>query len=175
VTTLRCTADLLRRVHPTSAPESPAGRLGDWHARIIFGKPRFVVLCTNDRSLLCVTIPLAPVRELVSRFVLAATQRIRQIPAREDLLRAEIAALTPAHVGRSSNRSVISTMNQFMYSAETWLERQPLGDLEELGFWLCDTPCTTISTEWPWLQAELILTGSVAPGRRPLKAPAHVR
>jgi len=174
VTILRCTADLLKRLPPPSAPESPSARLGDWHARIIFGKPRFVVLCTNDRSLLCVTVPLAPVRELVSRFVRAATHRIGQIPAPDELLRAEVAALNPTRVGRSASRSVISTMNQFMYSAESWLTEQPLGDLEELGFWLCDTPCTAISTHWPWLQAELLLTGAIATGCRPLNSPMHV-
>lgn len=167
--TLRCTARLLKRLPVPSAEHPPSGRLGDWYARIIFGKPRHVVLCTNERSLLCVTVPLAPIRQLVSRFVTAATRRVEQISAPPELLGAEVGSLTPTLLGRSVNRSVISTMNQFMYSAEAWLEDQPLGDLEELGFWLCDTPCTAISTRWPWLQAELLLTGAVAPGRRPLK------
>lgn len=105
MTTLRCTADLLKRVQLSAAAETPSGRLGDWHARIIFGKPRVVVLCTNDRSLLCVTVPLAPVRELVSRFVLAATERIQQIPAPVELLRAEVAALEPTS-RRSQRQSV---------------------------------------------------------------------
>lgn len=150
------------------------GKLGDWYARPMFGKPRHLVLCTNERSLLCVVVPLAPSAGLGRRFSEAAMERIKQIPAPLEALGLEFDALNAVQYGRSVSRSVISTMNQFMYSAEAWLDSRPDGDLNELGLWLCDTPCTAIATTWPWLQAELLLTGAVAPGRRPLKSKVHV-
>jgi hypothetical protein len=174
VTTLRCTAALLKRLR--LAPEAniaPTGRLGDWSARAIAGGRRPLVLCTNERSLLCVVVHLAPMRSLLSRFATVASQRIHQLPIDPALIAAEILALEPTRLGRCVNRSVISTMHQFMYSAESWLRERPDGDLEELGLWLCDTPCRAISTHWPWLQAELLITGAVTPGRRPLKSPMH--
>lgn len=112
--------------------------------------------------------------DLRRRFIEAAMHRIKHTPAPIEALGVEFDALQAVQFGRSLSRSVISTMNQFMYSAEGWLEERPNGDLEELGFWLCDTPCSAISTYWPWLQAELLLTGAVAPGRRPLKSKMHV-
>jgi hypothetical protein len=111
---------------------------------------------------------------LLERFVSAAGRRIAQIPAPLDVRRAEKETLAPVQLGRSMSRSVVSTMNEFMYSAESWLAERPRGDLDELAVWLCDTPCTAISTHWPWLEAELLLTGAVAPGRRPLKSPLHL-
>jgi hypothetical protein len=113
-------------------------------------------------------------RELLDRFVAAAAHRIQQLPADAALIRAEVLALEPPRLGRCVNRSVIATMHQFMYSAEAWLAERRDGDLDELGVWLCDTPCTAISTHWPWLQAELLVTDTVPAGRRPLKSPMHV-
>ena len=140
----------------------------------MYGGRRPAVLCTNERSLLCVVVPLAPRRNLLRRFTAAAAHRILQIPADPDLISGEMLALDPPRFGRCVNRSVIATMHQLMYSAEAWLAERRDGGLEELGFWLCDTPCTAISTHWPWLEAELLLTGTVASGRRPLKSPMHV-
>ncbi len=172
--TLRCTATLLKRLG-APLPDAPTtGRLGDWYARPIFAKARHVVLCTNERSLLCVVVPLAPSTDLLPRFREAAMNRVKQIAAPLDVLGMEFEALHTVQSGRSISRSVISTMNQFTYSAESWLNDTPLGDLEELGLWLCDTPCTAIPTTWPWLQAELLLTGAIAPGSRPLKSKMHV-
>lgn len=117
---------------------------------------------------------MAPSAGLGRRFSEAAVQRIKQIPAPVEALGLECDAVHAVQYGRSISRSVISTMNQFMYSAEAWLESEPSGDLNELGLWLCDTPCTAIAAIWPWLQAELLLTGAVVPGRRPLQSKVHV-
>jgi hypothetical protein len=174
VVTLRCTASLLKRLRAPAHEGEATGRLGDWSARHIGVKHRNVVLCTNERSLLCVVVPLAPMAQLVERFVIAATHRISQIPAPAHARSVEVAALQSALLGRTRNRSVISSMNQFSHAIQIWLDERPTGELDDLGFWLCDTPCSAISTHWPWLQAELLLTGVVEPGPRPLKHPWHV-
>jgi hypothetical protein len=172
--TLRCSANLLKRLGRSTDAESSTGRLGDWYARPIFTKPQHLVLITNATSLLCVVIPLAPIVKLQSRFVAAAAGRIRQIPVSDRLIEVELAALEQVHIGPATSRSVISTMNQFVYSLEAWLAERPPGDLDMLGLWLCDTPCSAISSVWPWLEAEAVVAGSVANGRRPLKYPSNV-
>ena len=166
---LRCSQSLLKRLRRPIEDKPATSCLGDWYARPIFAKPRHVVLCTNERSLLCFVIPLAPIVDFIDRFRTAATHRIRQIPAPPELLDGEQAMLAEVSPGRARSRSVISTMNHFTYGAKFWLDERPDGDLEELGLWLCDTPCSAISTDWPWLEAELALTGSIAPGRRGLR------
>ena len=153
---------------------SPSGSLGDWYAKIVATRPRHLVLCTNERTLLCVVVPLAPQDELPSRFAVAAQHRINQIPAPAAVRLAEVGALAEVRVGRATSRSVLSSMNQFGYAIEAWLDKRPADDLEALSLWLCDTPCSPLKTHWPWLEAELVLNGAVAVGRKPFKFSEHV-
>lgn len=162
MTTLRCSAQLLRRVGLAGAEAPASGQLGDWYARIVATRPRHLVLCTNERSLLCVVIPLAPQHKLLDRFVEAAQRRINQIAAPADARMKERTALAGVRLGRATNRSVIGSMNEFTYAIDAWLAHRSGDDLEALGLWLCDTPCFPLSTTWPWQEAELLLTGTVA-------------
>ena len=65
-------------------------------------------------------------------------------------------------------------MREFGYAVQSWLKTRSADDLDALGLWLCDTPCSPLQTDWPWLEAELLVAGSLAPGRRPFKFPAHI-
>jgi hypothetical protein len=175
VITLRCTTQLRRRLGVVEQDDvTPSGVLGDWYAKIVTTRPRHLVLCTNERTLLCVVTPLAPQSDLSARFAAAAQHRINQVPAPAALRLTEVGALAAVRVGRATSRSVLSSMNQFGYAIEAWLERRPAEDLEALGLWLCDTPCSPLRTHWPWLEAELLLTGAVAAGRKPFKSTDHV-
>jgi len=160
--TLRCGQSLLKRLKTPVEDVSSTGRLGDWYARAIFVKPRQLVVCTNEVSLLSVVVPLSPAFSFAERFVVAASIRVRQIPAPVEILSDECRRLEDARIGKATSRSAISTMNQIMYSLEAWIYGERSGDLEELGLFLCDIPFTSISKTWPWLQAEFALTGSVA-------------
>jgi hypothetical protein len=72
------------------------------------------------------------------------------------------------------NQGIIGNRLLSDSAVEAWLERRPADDLDALGLSLCDTPCSPLKTHWPWLEAELLLTGTVAPGRKPFKFSAHV-
>lgn len=177
MTTLRCSAQLLRRLGTPASDALPSGRLGDWYAKIVATRPRHLVLCTNERSLLCVVVPLAPQATLLSRFSAAAQARISQLPVAAKLRLAEISALAQPRLGRATNRSVIGSMIQFGYAVESWLERpltDRVDDLDALGLWLCDTPCSPLKCVWPWLEAEYLLTGVVEQERSPLHFRAHI-
>jgi hypothetical protein len=172
---LRCTAALLKQLGGKTAPDASAtGRLGDWDAKVVATRPKHLVLCTNERTLLCTVIPLAPAKLLRTKFAAAAEVLIRRIPAPSALIAAEVDALADIHLGRARDRSVRSSMTHFGYAIEAWLAQGRGLNLEDLSLWLCDTPCFPLETNWPWLEAELVLTGSVAPGRRPLRHRDHV-
>jgi uncharacterized protein DUF6933 len=137
-------------------------------------RPQHIVLCTNERTLLCVVVPLAPASALRQRFATADQRLIARIPAPSTLIGREMHALEQIHLGPATNRSVRSSMTHFGYAVEAWLEsRRPL-DYEALSLWLCDTPCFPLKTNWPWLEAELALNGTVAPDRKPFKFDEHV-
>jgi hypothetical protein len=172
---LRCTTALLKRLRVTALDSGPAtGILGDWCAKPIRFRGPPLVLCTNERSLLSVVIRLAPAATIGDRFAAAAQHRINQIPVAARIRFAEIASLHPTLVAKAANRSVLATMTQLAFDAEAWLSDQPgqadSVDLEALGESLCDTPCSTLSTHWPWLEAELLLTGAVSPNSRGLRS-----
>jgi hypothetical protein len=170
VINLRCTASLLKKLGGPATPDTPSfAQLGDWDARVVATHPQHLVLCTNERTLLCVVVPFAPARHLSQRFAEAARRMIERIPAPPAVVAREIDALAEIRLGRATNRSVRSSMTHFGYAVASWFEMGRPLDLDALSLWLCDTPCFPLETTWPWLEAELVLTGSVAPGRRPFK------
>ena len=158
---LRCTRRLLSRLRAGLPTDEIAasGKLGDWYANVVATRPRVLALCTNERTLLSVVVPIAPGAAFLHRFRVAALERIRQIPVPASLRLAETGAFTDLRLHRTCSRSVLASMNQFGFSADAWLHDRPNGNLEELGLWLCDTPCSTLTTTWPWKEAVLLLTG----------------
>jgi len=133
--------------------------LGDWYANVIASRPRALALCTNERTLLSVVVPISPGRDFAGRFRAAALMRVQQIPVPAAMRLEETGAFTDLRVHRTRSRSVLASMNQLGWGAEVWLRERPSGDLEELGLWLCDTPCSALETHWPWKEAVLLLTG----------------
>ena len=173
--TLRCTASLLTQLGGGTAPAAPpSARLGDWDAKLVATRPQHLILCTNERTLLCVVIPFAPAKDVRTSFAVAAERLIRRIPAPREIVAEEIAALDNIQLGRAVDRSVRSSMTHFGYAVEAWLAHARPLDLEDMSLWLCDTPCFPLKTDWPWLEAELVLTGSIAPGRKPFQYHDHV-
>jgi hypothetical protein len=176
---LRCTAALLKRLR-MSDPETVPGTapLGDWCAKPIRFRGPPLVLCTNERSLLSVVVRLAPAATLVQRFVAAAQARVNQIPGAASVRFSAIAAFHNTVIGKAASRFVLSTMTQLAFDAEAYLhsraDQRELVDLDALGERLCDTPCSALSTHWPWLEAELILSGSISPDSRGLRSRRRV-
>src|SRR5688500_5569573 len=102
--TLRCSAKLRARLSsPPTEAAPPSGRLGDWYANVVATRPRHLVLCTNERTLLCVVVPLAPSAQLTDRFAAAARARLDGIPVAASLRHAEMDALRTVHLGRATN------------------------------------------------------------------------
>jgi len=162
--TLRCTQRLLHRLPftPVEGESTSESSLGDWYAHLIPHQRRPLVLCTNERTLLSIVIPLAPGREFVDRCRIAAQRRLDQITAPAAARLRGIAHLSELQVGRTRSRSVLASMNQLAWGAECWLQ-EPEGDLEALGLWLCDTPMSALETGWPWKEAVYRLTGTKPP------------
>jgi hypothetical protein len=143
----------------TADGHESSGELGDWYANLIRFRDRRLALCTNERTLLSVVVPVAPNRAFPDRFRDASLHRIRQLPVPASLRLRESAAFANITLASTCSRSVLASMNQLGWGAEVWLRERPDGDLEELGLWLCDTPMSALETNWPWKEAVLLLTG----------------
>ena len=166
---LRCTKRLtshLSKKQPWQEGISSGG-LGDWYGNLIRGPSRRLALCTNERTLLSVVVPVAPSSGFLERFHEAALKRIRQLPVPASRRLAEAGAFSDLSLALTRSRSVLASMNQLGWGAEVWLRERPDGDLEELGLWLCDTPMSALATHWPWKEAVLLLTGVRPPAVGP--------
>ena len=73
--TLRCTRRLLARLVADAGEPDPMNALGDWYANPIIARPRQLALYTNERTLLSVVVPIAPMSGLIDRFRRAGMAR----------------------------------------------------------------------------------------------------
>lgn len=117
--------------------------LGNWYATALFWKPQ-VVLLVNERTLLPVLMPLAPVATLMDRFPesLQPTLATHGIPA--EFIEFEIAAMVEGRYAKTANRSVVGIMNEFRYLAEIHRADRGINDLVSLAVKLSRTPCSPL-------------------------------
>jgi hypothetical protein len=148
--TLHCTKKLLDRVKVsphTSAPP-PTTALGNWYATALFWKPQ-VALLVNERTLLPVLMPLAPASTLAARSPRKLATSLVRHGANHAFIANEVAAMSEVSVAKTSNRSVVGTMNEFAFLAEGYREDMDTLDLVALSVRLADTPCGAIKRDSP--------------------------
>jgi len=148
--TLHCTAKLRDRLkRPLSeAPRPPSTALGDWYATALFWKPQLALL-VNERTLLPVLMPLAPAATLAERVAAAVAQVLQLHGIGQDFIEREIAAMADVEIAKTSNRSVVGTMNEFAFEAEVYRDHRGMTDLLQLAMRLAETPCGAIKYESP--------------------------
>jgi hypothetical protein len=140
--------------------------LGNWYANVWEWKPK-VVLFVNERTLLPVLVPLASLSTVHDRFRVAFGDVLAAIDIPVAVIGRELEAMTEHAFAKTASRSVLGTMNDFMFMAEHATaqghNRNPL----DLAVWLARTPCSPLfkSTGSPDTETRLILTGQL-PTRR---------
>ena len=148
---LHCTKKLLDRVKlPIAAPAPPASTaLGNWYATVLFWKPQ-VALLVNERTLLPVLMPLAPVATLTQRFPDTLNAILNQYGASAAFVANEIGAMSEVTVIKTANRSVVGTMNEFSFLAEHYRDATiDTFDLIGLAMRLGRTPCGAVGYSRP--------------------------
>ena len=103
----------------------------------------------NERTLLPVLMPLAPASTLAARFPHELASILRGHGAIQAFIAGEVAAMGEVSVAKSSNRSVVGTMNEFAFLAEGYREDMEGTDLLALSMRLADTPCGASKHDCP--------------------------
>jgi hypothetical protein len=118
--TLRCTRKLLRRIDDTPSGEavSPTTMLGDWYANLLYLRPQQLVLAMNERTLLCVLVPAAPVATVAERLRLELGGLLRDIGVPEAKVEAERAAMEHVAIGATTSRAVLGCMNDAAFQLQ---------------------------------------------------------
>jgi len=138
VFTLRCTRKLLRRLgaKPSSEVVEASTVLGDWYANLLHVRPQQLVLAMNERSLLCVLVPAAPIGSLGERLCAEVGGLLTDIGVPSGSVAAELAAMEPMAIGATASRAVLGCMNDAVFQLSH--RRAPGVSLRDLGLQLAD-------------------------------------
>ncbi|MEQ8718081.1 MAG: hypothetical protein RIE08_10790 [Acidimicrobiales bacterium] len=140
--TIHATKKLLDRVkQPVGEPvEEPGTALGNWYATALFWKPQ-VALFVNERTLLPVFVPLAPATKVAGRLPDQLGRLLDAMEVPLEFILRETAAMESASYAKTANRSVVGSMNDFVFLAEHYLAGGFPLDLMALSLRMAGTPC----------------------------------
>lgn len=143
--TIHATKKLLDRVPQPVTPvvSEPTTALGNWYATALFWKPQ-VGLLVNERTLLPVLMPLAPLATLMDRFPESLQQTLKAHGVPAEFIEFEIAAIGEGGYAKTANRSVVGIMNEFSFLAEVHRANRGISDLVALAVKLSRTPCSPL-------------------------------
>jgi len=118
---LRCTQKLLARL---KRPEAPAHvesttRLGDWYGNILQIGRRQHLLFISERSRLPVVIPIREAKHLEAVFPEAVCDVLAAVGVGAEDIADERSRMSEISFGRTNNRSLLGTLNDFAFMAKT--------------------------------------------------------
>lgn len=142
---IHCTKKLHNRIKPSSVAPSSASDtvLGNWYATALFWKPQ-LALFVHEETLLPVLMPLAPAGTLTERFPTHLAMVLNALEVDAEFIASEVAAMSQVQYAKTSNRSVLGMMNQFIHLAEGYRDYLETTDLLELSLKLAHVPCSPL-------------------------------
>jgi hypothetical protein len=140
---LRCTQKLLARLQQTDnlpAVESTT-RLGDWYGNVLQLDRRQHLLFISEWSRLPVVIPIRDGKRLASVFPDAVCNVLDLVGVAAADIADERSLMSEIAFGRTRNRSLLGTLNDFAFMAQVGNARRPEPETpEELIRFLAQTP-----------------------------------
>jgi hypothetical protein len=138
------TKKFLDRVH-SDAPPAPnplpaTTVLGAWYATVLFWQPQ-VALFVNEPTRLPLFVALAPGATVIRRMTQTATAVFITLGLSEGFIAQEIAEMSSHQLAKTTNRSVLGTMNDFAYLADAHRAPNKTTDLLQMSLHLAQTPC----------------------------------
>jgi hypothetical protein len=117
---LRCTQKLLVRMKQSGdlPPVESTTRLGDWYGNILRISRRQHLLFISKRSRLPVVLSIAEAKRLSDVFPDAVCERLAIVGVAAADIADERARMSEIVFGRTRNRSLLGTMNDFAFMAQ---------------------------------------------------------
>lgn len=142
--TLRRTQKLARALPATREDAPPPDTaLGDWFVNRFVVDRRPLLLLVASHTLLPIIIPARDVSSLPERLPELVAARLRRLGIPPHQIDAEIAAMAPVGVSKTSDRSVMGIVVDFGYAVETHLPVQAWDEttLPFVEAQIAETPC----------------------------------
>ena len=122
--TLRRTQKLASVLPATiETPPAPDSALGDWYANRIVVNRKPLLLLLSSRTLLAILLPARELRALPSRLGDVVAQRLRRLGIEQRLIEAEVGAMDPVLVSKTSDRAIVGIMVDFANMIPYHLDR----------------------------------------------------
>src|SRR6188474_2707086 len=140
---LRCTQKLLVRLEkPGDLPAvESTTRLGDWYGNVLRIGRRQHLLLISERSRLPVVLPIGEAKRLGAVFPDAVCERLAIVGIAAEDIADERMRMSELGFGRTRNRSVLGTLNDFAFMAQQAnVTRVEPKSPEELMRFLTQTP-----------------------------------
>src|SRR6266571_4365332 len=141
---LRPTRKLQELVPPTTEPPAPSDTaLGDWYLNRLVVDRQPLLLLVSSRSLLSILIPARDVRTLPTRLPDVVRARLRRFGIPSPMVEAEVMAMAPIAIAKTTDRSVLGVMVDFAKDIPYYLEIDGWDEntLPEVEAKLAETPC----------------------------------
>ena len=149
---LRCTQRLLKRLRlkPDLDLTEPQNRLGDWYANVLNVGPNRLVMATSERTLLTVLVPIRDAPRLRERIREAVHDMLFRLQIPADLAAEEVRGMHRMAIGKTANRSVLGSMNDFTFLAKHYFADEPRPvDWVDVQTYLARTPCGALKYHFP--------------------------
>jgi hypothetical protein len=140
---LRCTQKLLVRLKQVGdlPPVESSTRLGDWYGNILRIGRRQHLLFISERSRLPVVLPITESKRLGTVFPDAVCERLAIVGVTAEDIVDERARMSAIAFGRTRNRSLLGTLNDYAFMAQSVDARRTEPESpEELMRFLSQTP-----------------------------------
>jgi hypothetical protein len=140
---LRCTLKLLVRLKQAGdlPPVESTTRLGDWYGNDLWIGRRQHLLFISERSRLPVVLPIREAKQLGTVFPDAVCARLAVVGVAAGDIADERARMLEIAFGRTKNRSLLGTLNDFTFMAQSGDARRTEPESpEELMQFLSQTP-----------------------------------
>lgn len=98
-----------------------------------------VAILVNSRTLLPILTPLAPAKGLPDRLAEVVAEALLDHNVPPEIIDVELEHMRDVRVGPTADRSVVGSMNDFIFLADDRQQRTP--DLAELSKALAHVPC----------------------------------
>lgn len=149
--TLRCTQKLLRRLKgsPQTSAVPPTTRLGDWYVNILFSRPRHLLLCVSERTLLPVLVPARDLGTLALRLRQGLNEVLAALGIPPPVITAELLQMAAYAFGPTASRQVLGSMNDFAKMMAWRHEADQDFDLLDMALRLAESPCSPLGYTSP--------------------------
>ena len=150
---VRCTRKLLGKlkVKPDPSLPTPTTKLGDWYASTFNVGWNRLVLCTSERTLLPVLVPIAG-PDLPGKLKVALGKMLKSIGVPATLVEEELRQMSELTVGKAASLGVLGSMQDFKRMARFAVPEEP--SLLRVALELAEAPCGPMQYRSP-IQATL--------------------